>query len=86
MNKNIHGLSVYPNPVESNLSIQFNYSGLYEGKLLIRDLQGRLINEKTMIGTQKIITDIDVSQFQKGIYNLSIQNKEQVISQNFIVK
>jgi len=86
MNNNIHELSVYPNPAESNLSIQFNYSGLYEGNLLIRDLQGRLISEKTMIGTQKIITNIDVSQFQKGIYNLSIQNKEQVISQNFIVK
>ena len=85
-NINYHKLSVYPNPAESTLSIQFDYSGLYNGELIIRDLQGRLINNKAINGRQKIITNVDVSGFQKGIYTLALINKEGTISQNFVVK
>ncbi len=82
----VHGLSVYPNPAESNLFVHFDYSGSYEGHLLIRDLQGRLVNTSPISGSQRITKNIDVSGFQKGIYNLSIQNKKEIITQNFIVK
>ncbi|MBK22081.1 MAG: hypothetical protein CMP63_07225 [Flavobacteriales bacterium] len=85
-NINYHKLSVYPNPVESSLSIQFDYSGLYNGDLIIRDLQGRLINSKAINGRLKIITNVDVSGFQKGIYTLALINQEGTISQNFVVK
>ena len=80
------GLSVYPNPVESNLNVHFDYSGEYEGQLFIRDLQGKLVNTSPIRGAQRITKIIDVSRFQKGIYNLSIQSKKEIITQNFIVK
>tara|TARA_B100000674_G_scaffold14741_3_gene10737 strand:- start:937 stop:2748 length:1812 start_codon:yes stop_codon:yes gene_type:complete len=85
-NSSIYGLYVYPNPAESILSVQFDYDGSSEVQLFVRDLQGKLIKKTSLEGTQTISTLLNVSDFNNGIYNLSIQSKKEIVSQNFIVK
>jgi hypothetical protein len=79
-------LTVYPNPVKSILTIELYYGDFFNAKLFIRDLHGKLIDKELIISKSKFSKNIDVSGYQKGIYNVSIQNNFEIISQNFVVK
>lgn len=82
----VHDFQLFPNPAESLITIEFDYSGTNNIQLIVRDLQGRLVSNQTFDNSNKIITQIDVSNFQKGIYNVSIQNNKNIVTQNFVVK
>ncbi len=86
MGDNTSHLEIYPNPTSSILRVKLNHIETEETKILITDIQGRLINQFMLDKANKTETVIDVSQFQKGIYHLSIQNSEGSFSQNFIMK
>lgn len=64
-------ISVYPNPVENQLTI----NGIVEGEYnyQINDILGKRVSEGTL---QKVI---NVSTFQKGIYILSVLNENGVL-------
>jgi hypothetical protein len=72
----IHSLSIYPNPVNSQLTINFDTK---IGTIVILDIMGK---------TVKIITSssntIDVSDLTNGIYFLQLQTDKGLVSTRFI--
>lgn len=82
----VFNLQLYPNPAKSLVTIEFDYSGSDKIQLVLRDLQGRLVYSQSLNSSNHIITQIDISNFQFGIYNLSIQDNQVISVQNFVVK
>lgn len=85
-NIGIHGLLIFPNPTESFISVSFNYSDSENIFLKIRDVQGKLVQNKTINQSSKITSKLDVSSLEKGLYTLSIGNYNGKTTSNFIVK
>lgn len=87
-NQNIKktNLQLYPNPAKSSITIEFDHTGSDRINLAIRDLHGRLVFRQSINSSKKLITKIDLSKFQNGIYNLSIQDNKSVFSKNFLIK
>ena len=71
-------LSVYPNPVTSNLTVK-NETVIDE--LRIFDIQGKL---HLQLSPKEEIVNIDMSNFPTGIYFLQIINKNQVHTSKII--
>lgn len=82
----VNNLMVFPNPTESIINIQFNYSGFNENQIIIRDIQGKLVDQQNINQSNQINTQFDVSKYQKGIYNISIRNSRSITTKNFVVK
>lgn len=70
---------IYPNPVNTHLTIETGIIGLYN--IGIITLNGQLIFNKVMVGTDY---RIDLSTFQSGVYFMSIRSKDDVKTQKFI--
>lgn len=67
-NSNNKGIHVYPNPANKYLNVGFAGNTLAE--LTMTDVLGKVVYKEKVNGT----TAIDVSEFTKGIYTLSINN------------
>jgi hypothetical protein len=76
--ENIHVLRVSPNPVENQLTIE--QSGDNELPLIITDVNGKVMLNQL---TNSLITKIDVSNFQSGIYFIKSSSG---VQQKFIKK
>ena len=68
-------ISAYPNPVSSNLTIELEAinTGTYSVELM--DLSGRVFYSEVMnavTGLNKSV--VDVSNYSKGVYTLSVKN------------
>lgn len=61
---------IYPNPTNGFKSIHLISDELY-GNLVIRDITGKVIMTKKMTQNEPI----EISNFKKGVYFISIQNK-----------
>ena len=73
--ENITMLSVYPNPVVSEINLQYSYSGDGENQVIkIFDLKGNLISsiENAHKGLGTWIQSIDVSTLSSGNYILQM--------------
>jgi hypothetical protein len=75
------GVILYPNPVTHTLTIDLGRN--HGERLSITDLTGKLILDKKNLGT---IEELDVSNLNNGVYLLSIQINEKVLSTRFVKK
>ncbi len=74
--------SIYPNPSNDKFNI-INYSAAAENCVLkVTDLSGKLIEEKLIL--QGVTEPINCSQWQNGIYFVSISNSKAVSNFKFI--
>jgi len=65
--------TIYPNPVEEVLNIQFDLNVLNSGAIMeLIDMQGRVIYHSALQ------TSIDMHQFSAGIYTLRIRDEKKV--------
>ena len=71
-NQEMLGVSVYPNPTETNLTFQLNENSK-EYKLKIFDITGKVYKKTSLNG---VSTTIDVSVLSKGVYLYYIYNRE----------
>jgi hypothetical protein len=85
-NIGIHDLLIFPNPTESFISIHFDYFDTENITLYIRDIQGKLVQNKTINQSNKITSKLDISYLEKGIYTISVGNSNGKKTSNFIVK
>ena len=74
-------ISIYPNPTEGNITIIGNFSS--NASLMVLDQTGR---EVTSIETLSSGTLLDLSNFNKGIYQLVIMDEGVKMIKNVIVK
>jgi hypothetical protein len=65
-------LLIYPNPAGETLTIE-NFDGTQD--LLLFDMQGRLVLNKTITGS----TVIDISSFAKGMYFIKVGNSRKTV-------
>ncbi|HMT30882.1 MAG TPA: T9SS type A sorting domain-containing protein, partial [Bacteroidia bacterium] len=70
-------ISAYPNPVSNKLTVELESisSGIYSVELM--DLSGRVIYSTQISAAIGFNSDvIDVSDYAKGVYTLSVKNNE----------
>lgn len=85
-NMGIHTLTVFPNPANNMIHVNFDYSKNEEVLLHIRDVQGKLVKSKTINSSGKILSQLDVSSFGMGLYTLSMSNSYGMHTTTFLVK
>ncbi|OYU96063.1 MAG: hypothetical protein CFE21_06530 [Bacteroidetes bacterium B1(2017)] len=74
-------ISVYPNPTNTSISINTNSKSSSTLKLI--DLMGK---EILAIENPKAIEQIDLSNFQSGVYILQIENKNKLVKTTKVIK
>ena len=74
-------VKVYPNPVETNLNIDFD-SEVRSGEISILSLEGKIMTRKIISGTRSEV--IDVSGLSKGIYILKINTGKELITEKMV--
>jgi len=81
-NKNLSeaGISLYPNPVENELNI-VNSNNIKISKLSLIDISGKQVAE---LPTNREV--LDLSQFEAGMYILSIQSGNQYYKAQILIK
>jgi|GEM_PF-2975180 len=65
-------MEIHPNPVVSNLNVQFK---AVDGKLLIKDVTGRVVKVIAVHQSGIVSTSVDVSSLQSGLYFISSGNE-----------
>jgi hypothetical protein len=75
--QSIESLTVYPNPVSSELNINYPISEMVQVRIF--DLQGRLV-----LNTSFISQEIDLSGLNAGIYSLLLTDGATIFRMNFI--
>jgi DNA-binding beta-propeller fold protein YncE len=73
-------LKIYPNPTNDNLHLEYDKEKMQDSQLIISDLQGRKVVQKTLNED-----NIDVHTFSKGIYFLQILKENKVIFRQKVV-
>jgi hypothetical protein len=85
---NLTLLKSYPNPAQGILNINFSTNLYQEHQLVIFDVYGKLVAQKTLIPDNLIDlqTQIDVANFPMGIYILKLSNNKDSVVNKFMVK
>ena len=73
---------VYPNPANNKLTISFSES--FTGDVSIMDLLGRSFKEIKLVKQKSI--SMDISNFEKGVYFVIVNNNEAVFSRKILVE
>ncbi|MFL1013686.1 thrombospondin type 3 repeat-containing protein, partial [Flavisericum labens] len=79
-----NAVKMYPNPVNTKLTIDINELVELESDLKIFDLYGRLLFNKKVENFEKVILEI-TKQYQEGVHLAIIKNNKQFIIKRFIV-
>ncbi|WP_299113045.1 T9SS type A sorting domain-containing protein [uncultured Winogradskyella sp.] len=72
-------ISIFPNPVKNWLTIK-TYN-LNQASLMIYDISGRVVKQKTIIGSQNIL---NIEDLKTGMYLLNVKDKNKVLTLRFI--
>jgi hypothetical protein len=82
---NSNGLvNVFPNPAQNNINISFYTEATDITVLNIMDVRGRLVHSVEINPLKgKNIIDLDLQDFQSGIYIISIVNKNGILNAKF---
>ncbi|HPK06082.1 MAG TPA: T9SS type A sorting domain-containing protein, partial [Bacteroidales bacterium] len=85
--KDIVRLNIYPNPAIQNVFIEYNITKSGQVKVNISDLSGRSVLQKDFrIINDNNVLQLDISNLNKGVYLISLDNGESVISNKLIIK
>ena len=71
--------SIYPNPADSELRIAYNGKEDIEGNVIIYDLYGSKVMEKSVSITQGSDVFLNVSSLKSGVYILTVKDAENKI-------
>lgn len=74
---------LYPNPVKDVLYINFTKKALQNVSIIITDLSGREFLSNNITDNT---TEVDVREFPKGIYNVSIISDESIKTDKIIIR
>ncbi len=72
-------ISIYPNPTNGNLAVEFDNNSIQ--KIVISDLSGKSLVVKTNYNANETI---DLSNFNKGIYIISIQTENETFTSKIV--
>jgi glycosidase len=72
----------YPNPVKDFINVEINGSNKTSIKVTIVDVSGRIIQQQTKINPNNF--NLNLSELQKGIYHLILEQNHQITSKKII--
>ncbi len=78
-------LSLFPNPAQDYLNINYQFAHGASLQLLIYDIQGRLVYNET-INSEAEVLKVNISNLRKGIYLCRLHNDNSSITKKFIKK
>jgi hypothetical protein len=73
------GFELYPNPTRSSVAISWTAKG--ETTLTLTDLNGKVLLNAVSQATQYVM---DLSNFAPGVYIVSLQNGDQLLTERII--
>lgn len=83
----IEGLSVYPNPVENDLSVRFSLKNADQATLTVQDVSGKVAQSATVSGTQGTnLVLMNTENLASGMYFLNVQIGGSHKTIQFVVK
>lgn len=80
-------MTIYPNPADQFLNLSFTSEDEETMKMVIRDIQGRVIEEQSLnsvIGVNEV--KISTQDLEAGTYIMTIYGKAEMRTQRFVVK
>ena len=82
-NFNVEAFKIYPNPAKATLYIQMDnfYSNV---EVSIYDVQGKQIGLSKTLNSN--ITELDVSNFESGIYFVKLSNDEVLVTEKLVIQ
>ena len=83
-NKGFKEVSVYPNPVKNNLSINLPVGASSVFTLEIFDISGKLIKNQNIEADHGGRLSIDVSEVNAGVYNLRLISKDETYTARWV--
>jgi len=81
--------SLFPNPAENNVTIQFNSQANDNYEITLFDITGKVLINKLLGSINRgieVIEDIDISSLEKGIYFVMLSTKHQKSTKKLIVQ
>ena len=78
-------IKVFPNPVVKNVYVDLEKTGVKEGQVIIYNVYGQAVAERTVNLQTKGILEFDASDFVSGMYEVQIKSKERDLSKKFMV-
>lgn len=80
-------LKIWPNPTDSELNFRFNSANASSAKIKLIDIQGRTVYSNLMDSNNSIIYgQINTSQFNTGMYFLSIEQGNSKTHKKVVIK
>ncbi|MBK9285678.1 MAG: T9SS type A sorting domain-containing protein [Sphingobacteriaceae bacterium] len=77
-------IKLYPNPTNSGIYLSYESSAEKQAELLVTDLLGKVIINKTINGSSKIY--IPLTEISSGLYLITILDNEKVIFKSKLIK
>jgi hypothetical protein len=74
-------LSIYPNPVENNMTVDFEDSEIDSMEITIFDLSGKFISSNKKLSNH---SELDMSYLESGIYLIEIATKKGVVTKRIV--
>ena len=84
INENLIDINIYPNPSSNIFNLEFNTD--FETEILVTNILGKQVYIESIKSTGEFNTQIDLSDYSKGIYNLNIKTIEGITNQKLILQ
>lgn len=80
-------ISLYPQPAEENITLNYTLDNNEEVGIVIINLLGRLVYENQLSGSEGVgSANINLSNFNKGVYIISLSNKGRVKTRRIVIQ
>jgi hypothetical protein len=83
---NIRSLSVYPNPANNLLSIDYSFANTTEMNVQLIDVTGRAVYSNNVIASKKGVNNVNVKDLSNGVYILKLSNGSGNISRKVLIQ
>lgn len=79
-------VEIYPNPASSELFVNFPLKNKEQGTVNIFDVNGKLIQQRSLSGDGRNELKIETLDFEPGIYFLNAQSSSTKVTKRFIIQ
>ncbi len=76
---------IYPNPSNTNITIEYSINNFKRHTLLIHNVLGQLVYEKTVTPLEQNKIKVDIRGYDTGIYFVSLVSKDKRITKELLV-
>ncbi|MDB2675729.1 T9SS type A sorting domain-containing protein, partial [Flavobacteriales bacterium] len=84
VNENIIDVNIYPNPSSNIFNLEFNSD--FETEILVTNVLGEQVYFESIKSIGEFNTQIDLSNYSKGIYNLTIKTSDGLSNHKLILQ